>query len=197
MGGGGQAEWEGRGERRGEEGCGARFHSHTHPSSHHPTHPPFFCFFFFFAVDTSAILLKPNMILPGLDAPTAGPATVAAWTVDVLRRTIPACVPGIHFLSGGMSEEESTLNLQALQDEAAKVPGGVPWALTFSYGRALQSTTLKTWGGDAANVKAAQAILVALARANSEAQLGKYAGPHPVPGGGRILQALRLGGAGK
>lgn len=154
----------------------------------HPTHT---------AVDTSAILLKPNMILPGLDAPTAGPATVAAWTVDVLRRTIPACVPGIHFLSGGMSEEESTLNLQALQDEAAKVPGGVPWALTFSYGRALQSTTLKTWAGQAGNVKAAQDILVALAQANSQAQLGKYAGPHPVPGGGRILQALRLGGAGK
>jgi fructose-bisphosphate aldolase, class I len=147
-------------------------------------------------VDTSAILLKPNMILPGLDAPTASPAEVAAATVRVLRATIPAAVPGIHFLSGGMSEEESTLNLQALQDEAAKV-GGVPWALTFSYGRALQSTTLKTWAGEEANVAAAQDILVKLAKANSEAQLGVYKGPHPVPGGGRILQALRLGGAGK
>jgi fructose-bisphosphate aldolase class I len=60
-----------------------------------------------------------------------------------------------------------------------------------------QSTTLKTWAGKKENWAAAQAILVALAKANSEAQLGKYTGPHPVPGGGRILQALRTGGAGK
>lgn len=59
-----------------------------------------------------------------------------------MRRCIPPAVPGIHFLSGGMSEEESTLNLQALQDEAATGPAS-PWSLTFSYGRALQSTTLK------------------------------------------------------
>lgn len=59
-----------------------------------------------------------------------------------MRRCIPPAVPGIHFLSGGMSEEESTLNLQALQDEAASGPAS-PWSLTFSYGRALQSTTLK------------------------------------------------------
>ena len=72
-----------------------------------------------------------------------------------------------------------------------------PWSLTFSYGRALQATTLKTWSGKKENVKAAQDILVRLARANSQAQLGKYEGPHPVPGGGRILQALRVGGAGK
>jgi fructose-bisphosphate aldolase, class I len=98
-----------------------------------------------------------------------------------------------------------------------------PWSLTFSYGRALQSSTLKTWAGKDANWKKAQDILVQLAKANSEAQLGKYVpltpghafrrgsadlrthvcgsrrfkGPHPVPGGGRILQALRLGGAGK
>ena len=147
-------------------------------------------------VDMSAILLKPNMILPGLDAPTASPAEVAKHTVDVLRRTMPPALPSVHFLSGGMSEEESTLNLQALQDEAAKV-GGVPWALTFSYGRALQSTTLKTWAGEPGNVAAAQDILVKLAKANSEAQLGVYKGPHPVPGGGRILQALRPGGAGE
>ena len=139
------------------------------------------------------ILLKPNMVLPGLDAPTADPKEVARYTVRTLKRTIPAAVPGIHFLSGGMSEEESTLNLQALQEECPDAP----WALTFSYGRALQSSTLKAWAGEAANVPAAHKILVALAKANSEAQRGQYKGPHPVPGGGRILQALRLGGAGK
>ncbi|GMH42933.1 hypothetical protein BSKO_10855 [Bryopsis sp. KO-2023] len=145
-------------------------------------------------VITEGMLLKPNMILPGLDAPVASPEDVAKYTVRTMMRSIPATVPGIHFLSGGMSEEESTLNLQALQDAA---PPNAPWSLTFSYGRALQSTTLKTWQGMDENVPAAHDILLKLAKANSEAQLGQYKGPHPVPGGGRILQALRLGGAGK
>ena len=83
--------------------------------------------------------------------------------------------------------------LQALQDACPNSP----WALTFSYGRALQSSTLKTWAGKEENVPAAHDILVKLAKANSEAQKGEYKGPHPVPGGGRILQALRTGGAGK
>ncbi|KAI3423022.1 hypothetical protein D9Q98_001374 [Chlorella vulgaris] len=139
------------------------------------------------------ILLKPNMCLPGLDAPSASPAEVAKYTVRTMMRTIPPSVPGIHFLSGGMSEEESTLNLQALQDACPNSP----WSLTFSYGRALQSATLKTWQGKEENWGKAQAILTALAKANSEAQLGQYKGPHPAPGGGRILQALRFGGAGK
>ncbi|CAL8466203.1 g5739 [Coccomyxa elongata] len=139
------------------------------------------------------ILLKPNMCLPGLDVPTPPPAEVAKYTVRTMLRSIPAAVPGIHFLSGGMSEEESTLNLQALQDECPNAP----WSLTFSYGRALQSTTLKTWAGQPENKQKAQDILVKLAKANSDAQLGQYKGPHPVPGGQRILQALRTGGAGK
>lgn len=142
------------------------------------------------------ILLKPNMCLPGLDAPTASPQEVAKYTVRTMLRTIPPSVPGIHFLSGGMSEEESTLNLQALQEECPNSP----WSLTFSYGRALQATTLKTWSGGAIGSdswNAAQDILVKLAQANSQAQLGQFKGPHPVPGGGRILQELRTGGAGK
>jgi fructose-bisphosphate aldolase class I len=139
------------------------------------------------------ILLKPNMIIPGLDAPPASPADVAKWTTRTMLRTIPAAVPGIHFLSGGMSEEESTLNLQALQEACPNAP----WSLTFSYGRALQSATLKAWAGQQGNWDSAQAILVALAKANSQAQLGQFKGPHPVPGGGRILQALRTGGSGK
>eukprot|EP00898_Chlorokybus_atmophyticus_P007553 jgi/Chlat1/779/Chrsp104S01247 len=133
-----------------------------------------------------------SQILPGLDAPTASPEEVAKYTVRTMMRSVPAAVPSIHFLSGGMSAEESTLNLQALQ---AYRP--YPWQLTFSYGRALQAPTLKAWAGEPGNVKAAQDMLVALAKANSEAQLGKYAGPHPAPGQARILQALRLGGAGK
>ncbi|KAM3578084.1 hypothetical protein VYU27_000182 [Nannochloropsis oceanica] len=141
-----------------------------------------------------AILLKPNMILPGLDAPMASKEEVAKYTVQVMKRTIPPAVPSIHFLSGGMGEEEATLNLQQLQKEYPDAP----WSLTFSYGRALQSSTLKTWGGKPENWKAAQDILVKLAQANSRAQLGKFVeGTHPAPGGGRILQALRLGGAGK
>ncbi|BBN00803.1 fructose-bisphosphate aldolase, class I [Marchantia polymorpha subsp. ruderalis] len=138
------------------------------------------------------ILLKPNMILPGLDVPTPAPEEVAKYTVRTMLRSIPAAVPGIHFLSGGMSEEEATLNLNALQ-----AYGPTPWSLTFSYGRALQSSTLKIWSGKEENWDAAQQRLVALAKANSEAQLGKYTGPHPSPGGTRILQQLRLGGAGK
>jgi fructose-bisphosphate aldolase class I len=136
------------------------------------------------------------MCLPGLDAPPASPADVAKFTCRTMRRCIPAAVPGIHFLSGGMSEEESTLNLQALQEADPTAP----WSLTFSYGRALQSATLKAWAGAAqgsAQWDAAQDILVRLAQANSQAQLGQFKGPHPVPGGGRILQALRFGGAGK
>ena len=149
-----------------------------------------------YGVVLEGILLKPNMCLPGLDAPPASPEDVAKYTVRTMLRTIPGAVPGIHFLSGGMAEEESTLNLQALQDACPDAP----WALTFSYGRALQSTTLKTWAGapkGSTEWNAAHDILVKLAKANSEAQLGKYTGPHPVPGGGRILQALRFGGAGK
>lgn len=146
-----------------------------------------------YGVVLDAILLKPNMCLPGLDAPTASPADVAKYTTRTMLRSIPPAVPGIHFLSGGMSEEESTLNLQALQEACPNSP----WSLTFSYGRALQATTLKTWSGKKENVGKAQDILVQLAKANSEAQLGKYKGPHPVPGGGRILQALRTGGPGK
>ena len=69
---------------------------------------------------------------------------MAKYTVRTMLRSVPPAVPGIHFLSGGMSEEESTLNLQALQNECPNSP----WALTFSYGRALQSSTLKVREGE-------------------------------------------------
>jgi fructose-bisphosphate aldolase class I len=116
-------------------------------------------------------LLKPNMVCPGQDCKTKyTPAQIAHATVVVLRRTVPAAVPGVTFLSGGQSEAEATLHL----NEMNRVPLNRPWALTFSYGRALQSTVLKTWGGSKDNVVAAQKALLVRAQANSEASVGKF-----------------------
>jgi len=81
-------------------------------------------------------------------------------------------VPGVTFLSGGMAEEEASLALNAINN----TPGPRPWSLTFSYGRALQQSTLKAWKGEDANVPAAQAVLLARAKANGLANLGKYTG---------------------
>jgi len=118
-------------------------------------------------------LLKPNMVRSGEKCPT--PATIdeiAFWTVKVLSNTIPPAIPGINFLSGGMSEEDATLALNAIN----RVPIKRPWTLSFSYGRALQVTVIKTWAGkDENNVKAQEALL-ARAQANSLACQGKYTG---------------------
>ena len=91
-------------------------------------------------------------------------------TVRTLQRTAPPGLCGVTFLSGGQSEEDATANLNAMNTLQSRVP----WALTFSYGRALQATCLKTWGGKPENKEAAQKILMERAKANSEAQLGKY-----------------------
>jgi fructose-bisphosphate aldolase class I len=118
-------------------------------------------------------LLKPNMVCPGVDCPTKyTPADIGAATVTVLRRTVPAAVPGITFLSGGQSEEEATVHLNAMNQVSLKRP----WAVTFSYGRALQATVIKTWKGKKENVEAAQAALIVRAKANSEAAQGIYKG---------------------
>ncbi|KAL2914754.1 Fructose-bisphosphate aldolase 4, cytosolic [Polyrhizophydium stewartii] len=118
-------------------------------------------------------LLKPNMVCPGADCKIKyTPADIARATVTVLRRTVPAAVPGITFLSGGQSEEEATVHL----NEMNRVPEVRPWALTFSYGRALQATVLKVWGGKHENIPAAQKALLVRAKANSEAAQGKYTG---------------------
>ncbi|KAJ3214479.1 hypothetical protein HDU67_001611 [Dinochytrium kinnereticum] len=118
-------------------------------------------------------LLKPNMVCPGQDCPTKyTPQQIGEATITVLRRTVPAAVPGVTFLSGGQSEEDATIHL----NEMNKIPGPKPWALTFSYGRALQATVIKTWAGKKENVAAAQAALLVRAKANSEASLGKYVG---------------------
>ncbi|MCI09918.1 fructose-bisphosphate aldolase, partial [Trifolium medium] len=117
-------------------------------------------------------LLKPNMVTPGSDAPKVAAEVIAQHTVRALLRTVPAAVPAIVFLSGGQSEEEASVNLNAMN----KLQGKKPWSLTFSYGRALQQSTLKAWGGKDENIPKAQAALLVRCKANSEATLGKYQG---------------------
>jgi fructose-bisphosphate aldolase class I len=117
------------------------------------------------------IILKPNMILPGKDHPTrATSEQIAAATLRVFRRTVPVAVPSINFLSGGLSPEEATANLNAMNAGS----NGTPWLLSFSYGRALQQTVLEAWQGKAANVAAAQQALLKRARLNGAAQRGEY-----------------------
>jgi len=118
-------------------------------------------------------LLKPNMVRSGSDAAVQADAgEIALATVRVLQHTVPPAVPGITFLSGGMSEEDASLALNAINH----APGPKPWSLTFSYGRALQQSCLKAWLGQDANIPAAQAVLLKRAEANSQANLGKYGG---------------------
>ncbi|XWS29227.1 hypothetical protein CRYUN_Cryun24cG0010200 [Craigia yunnanensis] len=117
------------------------------------------------------ILLKPSMVTPGAEwKGRATPQQVADYTLKLLRQRIPPAVPGIMFLSGGQSEVEATLNLNAMN----QAPN--PWHVSFSYARALQNTCLKKWGGRPENVKEAQDVLLVRAKANSLAQLGKYTG---------------------
>lgn len=118
-----------------------------------------------------------NRTCPGADC--TEPVTseqIARATVATLEKVVPAAVPGIMFLSGGMSEEEASLNLNTMNSFERRGP----WSLSFSYGRALQQSCLKAWQGKKENVGAAQAALMARAQANSEANLGKYkAGSQP------------------
>ncbi len=117
------------------------------------------------------MILKPNMVGPGkAHATRASAEEIAAATIRVFRRTVPAAVPSINFLSGGMSPEESTANLNAMN---AAFPD-VPWLLSFSYGRALQQPVLQAWQGRAENVVVAQQALLKRARLNGAAQRGEY-----------------------
>lgn len=120
------------------------------------------------------MLLKPNMITSGAQAEVqAGPEEVAFFTVRTLGRTIPPAVPGITFLSGGQPEETASQNLNAI-NQLADIKH--PWSMTFSFGRALQSSVLTKWGGKKENVKEAQDILYERCEACSNAALGKYTG---------------------
>ena len=115
-------------------------------------------------------ILKPNMIVSGKKcAKQAGVEEVAARTVEVLKRCVPGAVPGIAFLSGGQSDEEATAHLNAM-NAAYKLP----WALTFSYGRALQHAPQKAWRGKPDNVAAAQAAFAHRARMNGLAAMGQW-----------------------
>jgi fructose-bisphosphate aldolase class I len=117
------------------------------------------------------MLLKPNMVLPGQGCPRqASVPEVAAATLACLRRTVPAAVPGIVFLSGGQSDERATAHLNAMN-----LPGAAhPWTLSFSYGRALQAAPLRAWGGDPARVTAGQRAFHHRARLTGAARQGCY-----------------------
>ncbi|XP_023648113.1 fructose-bisphosphate aldolase A [Paramormyrops kingsleyae] len=116
-------------------------------------------------------LLKPNMVTAGHSCSHKFTSQeIAMATVTALRRTVPPAVPGITFLSGGQSEEEASINLNAIN----QCPLRKPWALTFSYGRALQASALKAWGGKKENGKACQEEYIKRALSNNQAALGKY-----------------------
>jgi fructose-bisphosphate aldolase class I len=117
-----------------------------------------------------ASLLKPNMVLPGTESDSAvSDDEIALATVAVLRRAVPAAVPGILFLSGGQSDIQATARLDAVNRLAPQ-----PWQLSFSFGRALQAPVLKAWAGEDANRPAAQAALLKRARLNGAARRGAY-----------------------
>jgi fructose-bisphosphate aldolase class I len=110
------------------------------------------------------------MVVPGKKSPKrASVEEVAERTARVLKACVPAAVPGIAFLSGGQSDEEATAHLDALNRI-----GGLPWRLTFSYGRALQATPQKAWSGKSENVAAAQRAFTHRARMNGLATLGQW-----------------------
>ncbi|HYN63995.1 MAG TPA: class I fructose-bisphosphate aldolase [Candidatus Limnocylindrales bacterium] len=123
-----------------------------------------------YGVALEGMLLKPNMAIPGAKASKqASAAEIAQQTVRLFKRTVPAAVPGIVFLSGGQSDEVATANL----NEMNKL-GPLPWRLSFSYGRALQHAVQITWKGNAGQVGAAQQAFQHRARLNGAATLGKY-----------------------
>lgn len=116
------------------------------------------------------MILKPNMVTAGSAHPSAngGDDVVAEMTLRALRDVVPPAVPGILFLSGGQTEEQATERLRLMN--RSNIPRA-PWTLSFSYGRALQASCIKAWGGKAENVPAAQAAFLARCKANSEASI--------------------------
>lgn len=118
-------------------------------------------------------LLKTNMVLSGKEAPRrASPDEVAAETLRCFRRTVPAAVPGIVFLSGGQEDDESVENLDAIGRLGHRRTA--PWPLTFSYGRGLESEPMRTWAGKGENRSSAQAALIHRAELTSLASRGQY-----------------------
>jgi fructose-bisphosphate aldolase, class I len=125
---------------------------------------------FYQRVLLEGMLLKPNMVLSGKDAPEqAGVEEVAETTIRCLQSAVPAAVPGIVFLSGGQSDEVATAHLNAMN-----ALGEQPWQLSFSYGRALQAPALKAWRGEEANVAAGQEAFAHRARMNGLARSASW-----------------------
>ena len=121
-------------------------------------------------VSLEHIILKPNMMVPGKTSSQKVTADeVASYTLKILRRTVPAAVPSINFLSGGLSPQQATAYLNAMNELA-----GQPWELSFSYGRALQEPALAAWKGNTNNAEQTQAALLDRARLNGAARYGKY-----------------------
>jgi len=121
-------------------------------------------------VDLRGMVLKPNMVISGKGSSSQASAQeVADRTLDLLYRTVPAAVPGIAFLSGGQSAEVATEHLDLMNKQ-----GPHPWALTFSYGRALQDAALRTWKGSSENVGEAQKVASHRAKLTSAAATGSY-----------------------
>jgi fructose-bisphosphate aldolase class I len=121
-------------------------------------------------VALEGMVLKPNMVIAGKKSPRqASVDEVAEKTLVVLKRCVPSAMPGIAFLSGGQSDEEATAHLDAMNRI-----GGVPWRLTFSYGRALQAAPQKAWSGKPDNVAAAQGAFSHRARMNGLASKGEW-----------------------
>src|SRR5215204_4373864 len=122
-------------------------------------------------VEHSGMLLKPNMVISGKDAPQQSSVEeVARETVECLLRTVPAAVPGIVFLSGGQSDLQATAHLNAMNSQYE----GLPWELSFSYARALQGQPMEIWGGEVNKVQAAQKAFYHRAKMNSAARSGDY-----------------------
>jgi fructose-bisphosphate aldolase class I len=118
-----------------------------------------------------AMLLKPNMVIPGADSSEAASVDdVAIATLRCLRRHVPAAVPGIVFLSGGQDERLASVHLNAIN----RLPGAKPWTISFSYGRALQDPALEAWHGKDANLAAGREALAWRARCNGAAARGAY-----------------------
>ncbi len=121
-------------------------------------------------VRLEGMLLKPNMVISGkLSQTQAGAEEVAEATLRCFRRTVPSAVPGIVFLSGGQGDEQATANLDAINRR-----GPHPWAVSFSYGRALQAPSIKAWAGKDENVAAGQAAYLHRAHMNGLAQAGAW-----------------------
>jgi fructose-bisphosphate aldolase class I len=140
------------------------------------------------------LLLKPSMVLAGKDCPHPADVTeVAEATIRCLRRTVPAAVPGIVFLSGGQDELQATAHLNAMNAR----DGAQPWALSFSFARALQAPAMRTWRGRPSNVREAQEVLAHRAWCNSAARDGRYTreleAARPEPGDGPAVKAGAAG----